>query len=188
LRLPGKYNQSFHIICFVSLHAFRGNTYNELDIIYEMRDGFMIFPAQRQPQHTRPHNDFMFPSRGFQQMPTRNNPIAGIMQQFMGQNQNIGHMATKGVDGLSKTLNGVQQFLRVVDTAAPIVKQYGPLVRNLPAMYRMMKAFKDIDGTDEESQTLESISLESLSSSSESYHESSVKRTREGESIPKLFI
>ncbi|WP_052345793.1 VrrA/YqfQ family protein [Paucisalibacillus sp. EB02] len=148
----------------------------------------MIFPAQRQSQHMRQHNDFMFPSRGFQQMPTRNNPIAGMLQQFMGQNQNIGHMATKGVDGLSKTLNGVQQFLRVVDTAAPIVKQYGPLVRNLPAMYRMMKAFKDVDGTEVESGVIESTSVESLSSSSETYDESSVKRTGEGQSTPKLFI
>jgi hypothetical protein len=150
----------------------------------------MIFPTQRQSPQMMHRNDFMFPSRGFQQMPARNNPVAGIMQQFMGKNQNVGQMATKGFDGLSRTLNGVQQVLRVVDTATPIVKQYGPLVRNLPAMYRMMKAFQDINTTEgeQESGELESLALESSSRSSESFYESSVKRTREGQSTPKLFI
>ena len=155
-----------------------------------MRDGCMIFPTRRQSQMMS-RNDFMFPSQGYQQMPTRSNPITGMLQQFMGQNQNVGQMATKGVDGLSKTLNGVQQMLRVVDTAAPIVKQYGPLVRNLPAMYRMMKAFKDLESTGEskDSGELESLSLESFSSSEPHYEsESSVKRTKDGQSIPKLFF
>ncbi|MBR3120830.1 MAG: hypothetical protein IKF29_16550, partial [Oceanobacillus sp.] len=49
----------------------------------------------------------------------------------------------KGVmSGLSKTLDGVQQVLNMVQTGAPIVKEYGPMIKNLPAMYRMIKVFK----------------------------------------------
>ncbi len=178
------------IICFVRLHALLVTTYNELDTTIEMRDGFMIFPPQRQSRSLRPRNDFMFPNQGHGQMPTRNNPITGLLQQFMGPNQHVGQMATKGVDGLSKTLNGVQQFLRVVDTAAPLVKQYGPVVRNLPTMYRMMKAFKNLESadTDIESENIESSSLRFIESSAISNEESLNNSDRRGQSTPKLFI
>lgn len=143
----------------------------------------MIFSPQRQQR-----NDILFPQRHRYPGPARNNNISGMLQKFIGPNQNIGQMATRGVDGISKTLNGVQQILRVVDTAAPIVKQYGPIVRNIPAMYRMMKAFKSIDDNDTETKSeQESQELESLTSSS--FHleeESSIKR--DGQSTPKLYI
>lgn len=168
----------------------------------------MVFPPQRQLGNFMQRTNNIFPSQGFRQMPTSNNPIGGLLQRFMGSGQNVGQMATRGFggfQGLSNTLNNVQQILRVVDTAAPIVKQYGPLVKNLPSMYRMMKAFKDMDSTDKtsesnklessklesselESNKLESNRLESLSSSSFSHDESPVKRTNQGKSIPKLFI
>ena len=153
-----------------------------------MRDGIMVFPPNRQSRHSMPRNDFMFPNQGYRQMPARNNHITGFLQQFIGHNQNIGQMTSRGVEGIAKTLNGVQQVLRVVDTAAPIVKQYGPLVRNLPAMYRMMKAFKDMESTEqqEESNVLESITQDSLPSSND--EQSPVKRTGTGQSTPKLFI
>ncbi|GGA61771.1 VrrA/YqfQ family protein [Ornithinibacillus halotolerans] len=146
----------------------------------------MLFPQERRYRNQMPRNDFMFPNRANRQMPQRNNHITGMLQQFMGQHQNMGQMASRGVEGLSKTLNGVQQVLRVVDTAAPIVKQYGPLVRNLPAMYRLMKAFKSMETTEEESTSLES--LESLTSSTESEEEILIDRTKDGQSRPKLFI
>lgn len=161
-----------------------------------MRDGNMVFPPQRQSRGNFPRNDFPFPNPGYRQMPPRNNPLAGLVQQFLGrsgpnvgQTQNVGQMASRGVEGLSKTLNGVQQVLRVVDTATPLVKQYGPLVRNLPAMYRMMKAFNSMESTDaaEESNELESLERESISTNTID-EESPVRRSREGQSTPKLFI
>ncbi|WP_010094524.1 VrrA/YqfQ family protein [Ornithinibacillus scapharcae] len=145
----------------------------------------MIFSPQRQQR-----NDIMFPQRQGYPGPARNNNLGGMLQKFIGQNQNFGQMATRGVDGISKTLNGVQQILRVVDTAAPIVKQYGPIVRNLPTMYRMVKAFKGLENndTEEKSGELESQEFESLTSSSsfQLAEESSVER--DGQSTPKLFI
>lgn len=161
-----------------------------------MRDGNMVFPPQRQSRNSLPRNGFSFPNPGYRQMPPRNNPLAGLVQQFLGrsgpnvgQTQNIGQMASRGVEGLSKTLNGVQQVLRVVDTATPLVKQYGPLIRNLPAMYRMMKEFNTMESTDttEESNELESLEHESISTKAED-EESPDRRSREGQSTPKLFI
>lgn len=180
----------------------------------------MIFPPPRQSQNfLRPSGrNFMMPNRGFQNMPSQGN-IGGILQRFLGSNQsqNIGQMASKGFGGISKTLNSVQQVLRVVDTAAPIVKQYGPMVRNLPAMYRMMKAFKNMESTNTDSDSendndnetkeassnkesidigIESDILDSYESNSSSesntyrqHEQKTPKRsTTNGESTPKLFI
>lgn len=99
------------------------------------------FPNQMHPPR-RPFNPSLFSGRTF------NRHIQPTPFGFQPQNQ-LTSLTSKGVGGLSNILTNVQQVLKVVESTAPIVQQYGPMIKNLPAMYRMMKAFKEID--DEES-------------------------------------
>ncbi|GFZ76371.1 hypothetical protein GCM10010978_17600 [Compostibacillus humi] len=94
------------------------------------------------------------------------------------------NIADKGITGLSKTLTNVQQILNVVQTTAPIIQEYGPMVKNLPAMYRMMKAFKEIQAMDggEEEEKKEKAEHKVKET------EQTTSRQRTGVSKPKLFI
>lgn len=118
------------------------------------------------------------------------------MQTATNSAQTLSTMATKGVEGLSKTLYNVQQVLRIVQSAAPMVQQYGPMVKNLPMMYRMLKAFKELEDEDEdesadlledsvddergEGELPEKVTEEPLSPKS--------TNANDGQSRPKLFI
>ncbi|HLR66269.1 VrrA/YqfQ family protein [Virgibacillus alimentarius] len=150
----------------------------------------MVYPMQGPRNYHSNAIHTIPPNPGLNRMPNRNH-IQNKMQPLM----------QKGVGGLSKTLNNVQQVLGVVQSTAPIVQQYGPMVKNLPAMYRMLKAFKEV----EDSESIEAESLESLEDNKE-IMESSNKVTNDqttyrkekgypnqqkrisGESTPKLFI
>jgi len=65
----------------------------------------------------------------------------------------------KGVDSISKTLDGIQQFLNIVQSTTPLIQEYGPMVKNLPAMYRMAKAFKEFQKDDAGTQELEEVAV-----------------------------
>lgn len=107
----------------------------------------MVFARRPQPpMHSTGHPGFLFPTR---QAPPTPGGIQGLIQNFSNTGS-LTSMANKGINGLSKTLGNVQQIIRVVHSAAPVIQQYGPMVKNLPAMYRMMKAMKDINDDDQD--------------------------------------
>src|SRR5690625_7636689 len=93
-----------------------------------------------------------------------------MIQGITGPDASVGSIATKGVNGLSKTLKNVQQVLHVVQSATPIVQEYGPMVKNIPAMYQMIKAFKDIEYTPEDKEQIKSSSIEKSESDTEITH------------------
>lgn len=100
-------------------------------------------------QLTNREDPFIFGNH--QQIPPPNRlpmNINGLFSSNMLQNAKT----HKGIGGFASILQNVQQVLRVVETTTPIIKEYGPMVKNLPAMYRMMKAFKGIDGLLDESE------------------------------------
>src|SRR5690625_3123067 len=78
-------------------------------------------------------------------LPAPTQGAGNIIEQFKQAKPALTDIASKGIGGMSKTLNNVQQVLRVVETTAPLIRQYGPLVKNLPAMLKMMKALYDAD-------------------------------------------
>ncbi|VEF47776.1 YqfQ protein [Bacillus freudenreichii] len=83
-------------------------------------------------------------------------------------------------------LNNTQHVLRTAQQIGPMVQQYGPLVRNLPAMWKLYKGFKDSP----EEKTKESSS-KPIIESGESEHESSIQESspvKRGKSVPKLYI
>ncbi|MBV7507508.1 hypothetical protein KW850_19895 [Bacillus sp. sid0103] len=110
--------------------------------------------------------------------------------------------------GLTSMLNNTQQVLKTAQSVGPMIQQYGPMIKNLPAMWKIYKGFKNAskttdEATDENSQHIESASVES-SNHEESekrstkkkvqrkkhQHTSASKKTshQNGSSIPKMYI
>lgn len=112
--------------------------------------------------------------------------------------------------GLSSILNNTQQVLRTAQSLGPMIQQYGPLVKNLPAMWKLYRGLKD-SANDSDSKT-ESKTSKAEESQSENNSESSEKRLsknirkttskkirqtttnkkttlkEKGSSVPKLYI
>ncbi|HLR51336.1 MAG TPA: VrrA/YqfQ family protein [Candidatus Avamphibacillus sp.] len=161
----------------------------------------MVFPP---PQSVRPINisPNHFPAQNFNQSHLSNLPGNAPQGKI-----SLSNLANKGIGGLSKTLTNVQQVLKVVESTAPLIEQYGPMVKNLPAIFKMIKSLKEFEDMDEEaegSDLFESSTFnnEELSSDwSESFlnneeeesisigdDEENIKEKSNGQSIPKLFI
>lgn len=93
----------------------------------------MQFPIQHQYQH---HHLLGQPIR-------QNSQGKG---RFLQRNQSpFISIAKRGLGDISKTLSSVDQVIKVVRTASPIVQEYGPIVKNLPAMYKIIKAIGQVD-------------------------------------------
>lgn len=146
--------------------------------------------------HQQPSGDQFLFGQNF----VRQNELAN---QSLLRPDKISSFATKGADGLSKTLGNVQQVLKVIQTTAPIVQQYGPMIKNLPALYRMMKAVNEIDDeevvtqtkTDEAKETqvvlkedVNEAGIEEANISNNSNPTTEPSRRKTGESKPLLFI
>ncbi len=131
-------------------------------------------------------------------------PKQGIMQQLLGKISGSGGSGGVSVDGMMNTLNNVQRVLGVIQSSAPIVQQYGPLIKNLPTMYQMLKILNDAD-LDDEATDDEALSSDDVDEhdEDESVESNSVyvddlddeedklpndKHLYKGESVPKLFI
>src|SRR5690625_4446351 len=113
----------------------------------------MVYPIMPQQRgHLQPRGNYVannrFPSHI--NRTTNSNGVQQFFKNLSNRNSYIGTLATKGLGDISKTLSNVDQVIKVVKSATPIVQEYGPMVKNLPAMYRMVKAFSQIeDDTDE---------------------------------------
>ncbi|WP_163101920.1 VrrA/YqfQ family protein [Peribacillus alkalitolerans] len=111
---------------------------------------------------------------------------------------------------LTTMLTNTQKVLQAVETIGPVVSQYGPLVKNIPAMWKIYQGLKDSSNndsvTDESKNSKETI----ITNVSEKTHEEIVptdarsgnpkaaipkktisaqkRNVRPGESMPKLFV
>lgn len=144
----------------------------------------MIFPAgpRRQLSH---HQNGQRPNNFF------GRPFANPHLSQQSSSSNLKTLAIKGVDGLSKTLDNVQNVINVVENTAPMIEKYGPLVKNIPTMYKMMKAINSTDiheevkpqddAEEQEQQKLSTYKDESVKDSAEE-----VVVTKA--STPKLYI
>src|SRR5690625_1737630 len=138
----------------------------------------MVYPIMRQRNYQYPANN-MLQKQSSNIAPSRNNIQSKVQP-----------LVTKGVGGLSKTLNNVQQVLNVVQSTTPIVQQYGPMVKNIPAMYKMKKAFKDVESTDNSTSKTKNLNRKSTNKiPSEKVNDQSINQNNNsGQSTPKLFI
>lgn len=96
---------------------------------------FYRYPTQpqhpMQPFQVNPHMQNM---NGIHGMPRH----AGSVDRFLGTIGSGGSIT--GGTSIFTMLNNVQKVLKVAETMGPMIKQYGPAMRNLPSI---MSAFKD---------------------------------------------
>ncbi len=86
------------------------------------------------------------------------NTLAGGQQAAGGSgmlsNLVSGASAANG-GGVMSTLSNVQNALNMAQSAMPLVQQYGPMVKNIPALWQMMKTFNS-SGEEDETDILDS--------------------------------
>ncbi|MBD7935830.1 hypothetical protein H9655_02205 [Cytobacillus sp. Sa5YUA1] len=109
---------------------------------------------------------------------------------------------------ISGFLTNTQKFLNTAGQIAPMVQQYGPMVKNIPSMWKLYRGLKNMNSTTEEKEEeIESSSLSPIKDSQPS--PSAVKTKKEksvtvesledepiqqpptkasGQSIPKLYV
>ncbi|MCS0542965.1 YqfQ family protein, partial [Aeromonas veronii] len=89
---------------------------------------------------------------------------------------------------LSAMMGNVQKTLKMAESVVPMVQQYGPLMKNIPAMIRMYSAIKNAGNEQEEEN--ETISLSDVTSDSEQFEneEEKPKASGTGQSVPRLYI
>ena len=120
------------------------------------------------------------PMQGMGGMPGFFNPSQGMNP---GTLQNLANPSN-----LSAMIGNVQKTLKMAESVVPVVQQYGPLMKNLPAMIKMYSAIKNA-GNDEEEDN-EGISLSDVTTDSEEFenNEEKPKASGTGKSVPKLYI
>jgi len=109
---------------------------------------------------------------------------------------------------ISGFLTNTQKVLNTAQQIGPMVQQYGPLVRNLPAMWKLYKGFKNLPSDSQEENQTESSSIDAVSNdrpikqtNKKRKRKNSVpkqvdtdttpaekKQNHNGSSIPKLYI
>ena len=85
--------------------------------------------------------------------------IQGMLQKFM-PSKSVG--SASGSGGISGTLDNIQQILKMSQSVTPLIQQYAPMVKNLPAMLTLLKAFQESDELDETSTVSDSEINESV--------------------------
>lgn len=151
----------------------------------------MVFPIMPQQRNNYQPRLNQFPNNRLPSHINKSanaNSIQQIFKNISNPDSSIGSMATKGLGNISKTLSNVDQVIKVVRSATPIVQEYGPMVKNLPAMYRMVKAFSQIED-DHDDQTDQKIEVEvSTDDSIKKETVSTQKDQFPRKSTPRLYI
>ncbi|WP_169907947.1 VrrA/YqfQ family protein [Priestia abyssalis] len=166
----------------------------------------------------------MLPRRPFPPMPSRNFPMQPFFQQqpmmmnrssggllsrlFGGRAQSIPNMTNASRMGsllgnvqnvtnpssISSMMTNVQKILKVAESVGPMVQQYGPVVKNIPAMFKIYKALKSDDTSEEETEAIETASEEVNDGNpfdEDTFNELEaefIESPRKGASKPKLYI
>lgn len=133
----------------------------------------MVWPMQQQ----QPDRNYIGNSPFNQEpQPNPNNMMNRIIPAYKVQN----FLSPERIGTITNTLTKVQQVLKAVENAAPIVQQYGPMVKNLPTMFKIIKALKESDDVaDDEENTDDDIQ--------EDFFDEDDQKSS-GSSTPKLFI
>jgi hypothetical protein len=199
-----------------------------------MNSGFNPFGG-RNPMMGGPSNPFgggnFNPMMGQMQMMGRPQQMntgggGGLLSKILGRGNQTGRftgMQTAGKaasggrgllqslsnpGGLTSMLNNTQQVLKTAQSIGPMIQQYGPMVKNLPAMWKIYKGFKNASKTTDEvtgdiSEPTEAAVVES-SNIEETVNRTSKKKEQHkdnqqsmptkkssypnGSSIPKMYI
>lgn len=122
-----------------------------------------------------------------QSMPNMTN--ASRMGSLLGNVQNV-----TSPSSISSMMTNVQKILKVAESVGPMVQQYGPVVKNIPAMFKIYKALKSDDTSEEETETIKTASEEANDENpfdEDAFNELEaefIESPRKGASKPKLYI
>ncbi|GIN38523.1 MULTISPECIES: YqfQ family protein [Heyndrickxia] len=95
---------------------------------------------------------------------------------------NLGNIANPGKIG--SFLNNTQNVIRTAQQIGPMVQQYGPLVKNLPAMWRMYKGLKSVGSDDDSDENVDTENQE-VEVESESNNKSENNQSKKGNTSKK---
>ncbi|MCA1031770.1 YqfQ family protein [Bacillus timonensis] len=133
---------------------------------------------------------------------------SGVQQGFMNH-QNLQGMSgglPQGLQGitnpanLSSMMGNIQKVLGVAERVMPMVQQYGPLIKNAPAMLKIYSQLKnsndedddndnEIEEVEDNSKTKHKVKSEKRQQKeSDSTTNSSKRKSEDGSSKPKLYI
>ncbi|WP_163537606.1 VrrA/YqfQ family protein [Gracilibacillus sp. YIM 98692] len=138
---------------------------------------------------------------GNQAMPSSG--LQGIIQRLLpSASSNIA--SGSGGSNIMGALNNVQQVLRVAQSATPLIKEYGPMIKNAPKLMSMMKALNEMDDDEEQDEDEDNVNdgketdvdildeelddIDDLETTEFDEGESSTVSKNSGASQPKLFI
>ncbi len=84
-------------------------------------------------------------ARLFKKSPKANSGFPGMYPHFPEGEQHQGSLLQSLTDpnAISSFLNNTQQVLQAAQQIGPMVSQYGPVIRNLPAMWKLYRGLKD---------------------------------------------
>jgi hypothetical protein len=95
---------------------------------------YFRYPSQ--PQHPMQPFQVSQPISGFPGMQRQ----TGSVDRFLGS---VGGGGISGGTNVFTMLNNVQKVLKVAETMGPMIKQYGPAMRNLPSIMNALKDFQN---------------------------------------------
>ncbi|PAE16972.1 hypothetical protein CHH91_06940 [Virgibacillus sp. 7505] len=176
--------------------------------------GPSVFGRRGQPQPPVRRNPFLPQPRVAPQQPQRPpGGLPGILQKILNRGSKGAQptaraalpatSSSSGGVSLLDMLNHTQSALKAAESFMPMVQEYGPMVKNLPSMLKMMKALKDINFDDDEEEASgaeindegkdksEDDSKKTLSSIQKEKKEPSkqkLAKNESGESLPKMYI
>ncbi|MDQ0244474.1 hypothetical protein J2S09_002040 [Bacillus fengqiuensis] len=147
-----------------------------------------FFPYQ-QPMMNRPSGGLLSRLFGGRAQSIPNMPNASRMGSMLSNVQNVTNPSS-----ISSMMTNVQKILKVAESVGPMVQQYGPVVKNIPAMFKIYKALKSDDTSDEETETVKTVSEEANDVDQfdeDAFNELEaefIENPPKGASKPKLYI
>ncbi len=179
-------------------------------------------PFQRMPQANFLQQRPQQPQMGRQQRPNvpfqQQTPKKGLLGKIFGKSnqtpQNLfappsgmrknetrsggGILDTlKNPEGLNTMLNNTQRVLQAAEQFTPMIQQYGPIVKNLPSIWKLMRAFNSSDTSSDtkKEETEPKTKTKTTAKKQQDFTEPEIekKATRHtkkerSESVPKLYI
>jgi hypothetical protein len=120
-------------------------------------------------------------------------PPAGVKQETRSGGSGILE-TLKNPQGLNTMLNNTQRVLQAAEQFTPMIQQYAPIVKNLPSMWKIMRAFNSDDSKQEETKKEETIKKSPMKKRQDASDAPAEKKTKQRskkkkrDSVPKLYV
>ncbi len=123
-------------------------------------------------------------------------PPSGVKQETRSSGRSSGGIleTLKNPEGLNTMLNNTQRVLQAAEQFTPMIQQYGPIVKNIPSIWKLMRAVSSSDDTSSDSKK-EQTKPEKTPNKQQEFKESAVEerpkqraKKKKSESVPKLYI